>query len=62
MRKQDNRPLPVHPNEVLEEEFLKPLGLSHHRLALDLGVVSRLPPAFGKVTGDDGVGWCEISG
>jgi hypothetical protein len=26
---------PVHPGEVLEEEFLKPLGLSQHRLALD---------------------------
>jgi addiction module HigA family antidote len=32
---------PVHPGEVLFEEFLKPLGLSQHRLALDLGVDSR---------------------
>src|SRR3970282_661088 len=32
---------PVHPGEVLEEEFLKPLGLSQHRLALDLGVDPR---------------------
>ena len=29
---------PVHPGEVLFEEFLKPLGLSQHRLALDIGV------------------------
>ena len=32
------RLLPVHPGEVLEEEFLKPLNLSQHRLALDIGV------------------------
>ncbi len=32
---------PVHPGEVLEEEFLKPLALSQHRLALDLGVDPR---------------------
>jgi len=31
----------VHPGEVLEEEFLKPLGLSQHRLALDIGVDPR---------------------
>lgn len=29
---------PVHPGEVLLEEFLKPLGLSQHRLVLDLDV------------------------
>ena len=32
---------PVHPGEVLLEEFLRPLGLSQHRLALDLGVDPR---------------------
>ena len=32
---------PVHPGEVLEEEFLKPLNLSQHRLALDIGVDPR---------------------
>ena len=32
---------PVHPGEVLEEEFLKPLDLSQHRLALDIGVDPR---------------------
>ena len=31
----------VHPGEVLDEEFLKPLGLSQHRLALDIGVDPR---------------------
>jgi addiction module HigA family antidote len=32
---------PVHPGEVLAEEFLKPMGLSQNRLALDLGVPPR---------------------
>ncbi len=32
---------PVHPGEVLLEEFLKPLGLSQNRLALGIGVPSR---------------------
>ena len=29
---------PVHPGEVLLEEFLQPLGISQNRLARDLGV------------------------
>ena len=32
---------PVHPGEVLLEEFLKPLGLSQNRLGLSLGVHPR---------------------
>ena len=32
---------PVHPGEVLHEEFLRPLGLSQNRLALDVGVPAR---------------------
>lgn len=32
---------PVHPGEILAEEFLKPLGLSQYRLAADLGVPPR---------------------
>lgn len=32
---------PVHPGEVLQEEFLKPMGLSQNRLALDIGVPAR---------------------
>ena len=37
----NKRLAPVHPGEVLEEEFLKPLNLSQHRLALDIGVDPR---------------------
>ncbi len=32
---------PVHPGEVLLEEFLKPMGLSQNRLALAIGVHPR---------------------
>jgi addiction module HigA family antidote len=33
--------LPIHPGEVLLEEFLKPMKLSQNRLALDIGVHPR---------------------
>jgi addiction module HigA family antidote len=29
---------PIHPGEVLLEDFMKPLGLSQYRLARDIGV------------------------
>lgn len=29
---------PIHPGEILREDFMKPLGLSQYRLAKDLGV------------------------
>jgi len=32
---------PIHPGEVLLEEFLNPLDISQNRLALDIGVDSR---------------------
>jgi addiction module HigA family antidote len=32
---------PIHPGEILFEEFLKPLGLSQNRLALDIRVPAR---------------------
>lgn len=32
---------PVHPGEVLLEEFLKPMGLSQNRLAISIGVDAR---------------------
>ena len=35
---QEQRLPPVHPGEVLLEDFMKPLGLSQYRLAQDLGV------------------------
>jgi len=32
---------PIHPGEILEEEFLKPLGLSQYRIAKDISVPPR---------------------
>jgi addiction module HigA family antidote len=32
---------PIHPGEVLQEEFIKPLGLSQNRLAIAIGVPAR---------------------
>jgi addiction module HigA family antidote len=32
---------PVHPGEVLLEEFLKPMGLSQNKLAVNIGVPAR---------------------
>ncbi|MEK7326667.1 MAG: HigA family addiction module antitoxin [Chloroflexota bacterium] len=32
---------PIHPGEILLEEFLKPLGLSQYRLAKDISVPAR---------------------
>lgn len=32
---------PVHPGEILLEEFLKPMGLSQNRLALSISVPAR---------------------
>jgi antitoxin HigA-1 len=32
---------PVHPGEILSEEFLKPMALSQNRLALAIGVSPR---------------------
>jgi len=38
---QDHKLRPVHPGEVLLEEFLKPMGLSQSRVALAIGVHPR---------------------
>ncbi len=32
---------PVHPGEVLQEEFLQPMGISQYRLAKDTGLAPR---------------------
>jgi len=32
---------PIHPGEVLWEEFLKPMGISQNKLALNIGVPPR---------------------
>ncbi len=37
MAKSDRLP-PIHPGEILREDFMKPLGISMNRVALDLRV------------------------
>ncbi len=32
---------PIHPGEILQEEFLRPMGLSQNKLALSIGVPAR---------------------
>ncbi len=32
---------PIHPGEILREEFLEPLGLSQYRVAVDISVPPR---------------------
>ncbi|MGH3488990.1 MAG: HigA family addiction module antitoxin, partial [Actinopolymorphaceae bacterium] len=32
---------PIHPGEILLEEFLRPLGISQYRLAAEVGVPAR---------------------
>ena len=34
----DNKMAPVHPGEILVEEFLNPMGITQHRLAISIGV------------------------
>ncbi|MBI3153100.1 MAG: HigA family addiction module antidote protein [Chloroflexi bacterium] len=36
-----NKLSPIHPGEVLLEEFIKPMNLSQNRLAIDIGVDTR---------------------
>ena len=38
---QDKKLAPVHPGEVLLEEFLKPMNMSQNRVALDIRVPAR---------------------
>ena len=37
----DKKLLPIHPGEILMEEFLEPLGISQYRLAKNINVPSR---------------------
>ena len=47
---------PVHPGEILMEEFLKPMGLSQNRLANDIGVpprrINEIVQAKRRITAD----------
>lgn len=32
---------PIHPGEILQDEFITPLGITQHRLAVSIGVPPR---------------------
>ena len=57
---------PVSPREMLEEAFLKPLGLTKYRLAKDIGVppqrIGDIVAGKRAVTADTDLGCAAISG
>jgi addiction module HigA family antidote len=58
--------LPVSPGEMLEEEFLKPLGLTKYRLAKDIGVpaqrIGEIVSGKRSVTADTDLRLCRYFG
>lgn len=46
---------PIHPGEVLQEEYLTPLGITQHKLAVSVGVpprrINEIAPAAGPARG-----------
>ena len=63
---EEERLPPVHPGEVLLEDFMKPLGLSQYRLAQDLGVpalrISQIAHGKRAVTADTALRLARYSG
>ena len=58
--------LPVSPGEMLEEEFLKPLGLTKYRLSKDIGVppqrIGEIVSGKRTVTADTDLRLCRYFG
>ncbi len=57
---------PVSPGEMLEEEFLKPLGLTKYRLAKDIGVpaqrIGEIVAGKRSITADTDLRLCRYFG
>jgi addiction module HigA family antidote len=57
---------PVTPGELLREEFLKPMGISHYRLAKEIGVpaqrISEIVAGKRAVTADTDLRLCRFFG
>ena len=57
---------PVSPGEMLEEEFLKPLGLTKYRLAKDIGVppqrIGDIVAGKRSITADTDLRLCKYFG
>lgn len=61
-----DRLAPIHPGEVLSEDFLKPLGLSANALAKQIGVpgnrVSTIVAGRRGITGDTALRLADVLG
>ena len=57
---------PISPGEILDEEFLKPLGLSKYRLAKEIGVpagrISEIVAGRRAITADTDLRLCKYFG
>ena len=67
LRKMNRRRIdPISPGEMLEEEFLKPLGITKYRLANDVGVpagrISEIVAGHRAVTADTDLRLCKYFG
>jgi addiction module HigA family antidote len=60
------RPAPVTPGELLQEEFLEPLGISKYRLAKAIGVpasrISEIITGQRAITADTDLRLCRVLG
>ena len=61
-----NRVAPIHPGELLEEEFLLPLGLSQYRLAKAIDVpasrISEIVTGQRAISADTDLRLCRVLG
>lgn len=57
---------PVTPGELLQEEFLKPMGISQYRLAKEIGVpaqrISEIVSGKRSITADTDLRFCRFFG
>ena len=57
---------PIHPGEILLEEFLKPMGISQYRLAKEIGVpaqrISEIVAGRRAITADTDLRLCRFFG
>ena len=61
-----NRLSPITPGELLQEDFLEPLGISQYRLAKAIGVPasrsSEIIPGQRAITADTALRLCRVLG
>jgi len=57
---------PIHPGEILREEFLKPMGISNYRLAKEIGVpaqrIGEIVAGRRSITADTDLRLCRFFG